>query len=230
MPTLTYYGHSAWKLADGPHTVLIDPFITGNPHTDLSPESGELACDFIIVTHGHGDHLGDTIALSRRHGATVVANYEIARYCEGKLVGAHGMHLGGAYEFPFGRVKLVPALHGSSIEDEAGMHDGGNPTGVVVSMGGRNVYHAGDTGVFGDMRLIGELDPLDVALLPIGDNFTMGPRDAVVAARMLRARLTIPMHYGTFPVIEQDPDAFVEELVSRGLPGLVVHPGESLEV
>jgi len=230
MPKLTYYGHSAWKITDSAHRVLIDPFITGNPYVGLQPDNDEFACDFIIVTHGHGDHLGDTVPLARRHKATVISNHEICQYCQRKSVQAHAMHVGGAHEFPFGRVKLTPALHGSSIEDNEGTHEGGNPVGVVLSVDGKTIYHAGDTGVFSDMRLIGELDPLDVALLPIGDNFTMGPRDAAMAAEMLHARLTVPMHYSTFPVIEQNPEAFVKELESRGLAACVVHPGESFEV
>ncbi|MBE7558744.1 metal-dependent hydrolase [bacterium] len=227
---LTYFGHSAWKLSGNGHALLVDPFISGNPNPVIDVESSDLACGYILLSHGHGDHLGDAIPLARKWNATIIANFELAMYCARKGAQVHGMHLGGGFDFPFGRVKLTPALHGNVVEDDDGLFPTGNPAGFVIHLGGKVIYHAGDTGIFSDMKLIGQLDKLDVALLPIGDNFTMGPADALAAAEMLAAKLTIPMHYNTFPLIRQDPQAFVAALARKGLAGRVVTPGETVEV
>ena len=227
MPTLRYFGHAACEITHGGHTVLIDPFITGN---DLAPvQADDLAADFILVTHGHGDHLGDAIPIAKRTGATIVAPFELAHYCAKHGAEVHPMHIGGAHEFPFGRVKLTQALHGSAVTDGEVIYTG-NPCGFVVTMGGKALYHAGDTGLFGDMALIGRLDALAVALLPIGDNFTMGAADAVEAAKLLRPAIVVPMHYDTFPVIQADVAAFrarVEAETSATC--RILKPGETLD-
>ncbi len=203
MATLTYYGHATWGLETKGTTILIDPFFTGNPQSSVT--AGDVQADFIVLTHAHGDHYGDTVEIARRTGATLISNAEIVNYCQKQGVAkAHPLHIGGGNAFPFGRVKLTVAHHGSSFPD--GTY-GGNPAGVVLEIEGKRLYNAGDTALFSDMTLIGQAG-LDVALLPIGDNFTMGPEDAAAAAKLLHARTVIPMHYNTWPVIAQDPETF----------------------
>jgi L-ascorbate metabolism protein UlaG (beta-lactamase superfamily) len=203
MATLTYYGHATWGLETKGTAILIDPFFTGNPQSSVT--AGDVQADFIVLTHAHGDHYGDTVEIARRTGATLISNAEIVNYCQKQGVAkAHPLHIGGGNAFPFGRVKLTVAHHGSSFPD--GTY-GGNPAGVVLEIEGKRLYNAGDTALFSDMTLIGQAG-LDVALLPIGDNFTMGPEDAAAAAKLLHARTVIPMHYNTWPVIAQDPEAF----------------------
>jgi L-ascorbate metabolism protein UlaG (beta-lactamase superfamily) len=203
MATLTYYGHSTWVLETKGTTILIDPFFTGNPQASVT--AGDVRADFIILTHAHGDHYGDTVEIAKRTGATLISNFEIVNYCQKQgVANAHPLHLGGGHAFPFGRAKLTVAHHGSSFPD--GTY-GGNPAGVLIEFEGKRLYDAGDTALFSDMTLIGQ-PGLDVALLPIGDNFTMGPDDAAAAAKLLRARTVIPEHYNTWPVIAQDPEVF----------------------
>ena len=198
---LTYYGHSALQLETGDHTLLVDPFISDNPHTDAAPE--DFTPDYIVLTHAHGDHVGDTEALAGRTGATIISSFEIANYY-GKDLKVHPMNPGGSYEFPFGKVNFTPAWHSSSFPD--GTY-GGMPMGVVIQAGGKRVYHAGDTALFSDMALIGR-GGLDVAFLPIGSNFTMGPDDAVEAVKLLKPKQVVPVHYNTFDPIKQDAEAF----------------------
>lgn len=231
MPTLRYYGHSTFLLHDDKYTVALDPFFTGNSLSPITPEQVR-QCDFVLVTHGHGDHLGDTLELAGRCGATVVATYELANYCAAKGAEIHPMAPGGAHEFPFGTVKMVEAVHGCGGEPGAG---GGSdlpntPSGFLVTWkkGGKTLYHAGDTALFGDMKLIGERHRIDVALLPIGDNFTMGVADAAYAAELLRAELNIPMHYDTFEVIKADPQAFAYRVEKAGLKAMIMKPGEKI--
>jgi L-ascorbate metabolism protein UlaG (beta-lactamase superfamily) len=227
MLKLHFHGHSCWQVDDGTHSVLIDPFLTGNPKADVGPEAIE-KLDAIIVTHGHGDHLGDSVEISRRTGALVISNFEIVNWFGAKEISGHPMHIGGGREFPFGHVKLTIAHHGSTGPEGEAL---GNPAGVVLTMGGKKVYHAGDTGLFLDMQLIAEMNgPLDAALLPVGDNFTMGIDDAVKAAELLGAAINIPMHYDTFDVIEVDPAEFVSKVEARGGKAAVVKPGETYEL
>jgi L-ascorbate metabolism protein UlaG (beta-lactamase superfamily) len=207
--------------------VLIDPFLTGNPAATVKAD--QVAADFILVSHGHGDHLGDTLDVARRTGATVVANYEISEWLQKKgLKHVHGQQHGGGHAFPFGRVKLTLAFHGSMLPDGS---NGGNPCGFLITFNdGKRVYDAADTGLFGDMRLIGE-EGVDLAILPIGDNYTMGPDDAVRAVKLIGPRKVVPIHYNTWEVIAQDAGAWAER-VRRETPAepVVLRPGQWCDV
>ena len=223
--SITYYGQACVTIAGPQGTVLIDPFMDDNPLCELSAD--EVECDGIGVTHGHQDHLGDTVKIARRTGATVFATYELAGFLAREGVRTHGMHIGGSHEFPFGRVKLVPAFHGGGVAGDDGRFTC-TPCGIIVRTGGVSVYHAGDTSLTIEMELLGRYDHVDVALLPIGDNYTMGPEDAVHAVEMIRPDTVIPIHYGTFPLIEQDPEEFrrsVEERTAARC--IVLAPGEA---
>ncbi|RLQ97949.1 metal-dependent hydrolase [Falsibacillus albus] len=224
---VSYHGHSVIKIQTNGKTILFDPFINGNELTDLKAENENP--DVIILTHGHGDHVGDTMEIAKRSNALVIAPNELAVYLGFQGLNTHPMHIGGAYEFDFGKVKLTPAFHGSGLVTEnKEIIYMGMPAGVLFMAEGKTIYHAGDTALFSDMKLIGERHPIDVAFLPIGDNFTMGPEDAAYAAELLMAKKTVPIHYDTFPPIKQDPHKFVESLKDKN--GLVMTPGESLEL
>lgn len=224
---VSFHGHSFVKIESQDKTILIDPFITGNGLTDLTVD--DVKPDVIIVTHGHGDHLGDTVELAKKHNALVIANFELATYLSWQGVNTHGMSIGGAYQFDFGKVKLTPAFHGTGLVTEnKEIIYLGMPAGVLVTVEDKTIYHAGDTGLFSDMKLIGDRHPIDLAFLPIGDNFTMGPEDAAYAASLLSAKKVVPIHYNTFPPIKQNPHTFVEMLES-GV-GLVLETGESIQL
>jgi len=228
MPKLTYFGHDAFLLEHQNTRMVFDPFLTGNPLATIKPE--KVKADYVLLTHGHGDHLGDGIKIAKANGATVIAPYELATYCGNKGCRTHGMHIGGAYNFPFGRVKLTIAHHGSGADlGGDALSYMGNPCGFLVTIGGKIIYHAGDTGLFLDMKLIGELNSIDVALLPIGDNFTMGIEDAVKAAEFIKPKLVVPMHYNTFDVIKADAQLFKQKVEAIGLAAQVVTPSQSIE-
>lgn len=229
MAKLTFLSHAAFLLETNGTRILIDPFLTGNPLATLKP--GEAKCDYILLTHGHGDHIGDAIAIAKNNNATVISNYEIASWCGSQGLTAHPMHIGGAHEFPFGRVKLTIAHHGSGYEtDDGNMIYMGNPAGALITLEGKTIYHAGDTALFYDMKLIGEMTSIDVALLPIGDNFTMGIDDAVKATEFLNPNLVIPMHYKTFDVIDVDPEEFVRKVEDKGKKAQILEIGGELTV
>lgn len=207
MPRLQYLSHSAFAVEAGGKRLLIDPFFTGNPKAPA--EAKDYDPDYILVSHGHGDHLGDTVSIARASGATVIASNELAVWCARNGCKAHPMHIGGGWNFDFGRVKLTIAHHGSAVEsDERGWEYTGNPCGFLITAEGKTLYHAGDTALFYDMKLIGEMNAIDLALLPIGDNFTMGVDDAIKAVELLRPRCVVPMHYNTFEMIKSDPQRF----------------------
>lgn len=223
---LTFHGHAAWSLDSDGVKILMDPFLSGNPTADVGPDDVE--ADYILITHAHDDHVGDTVEIAKRTGATVISNFEIANWCGSHGITAHPLHLGGGTEFPFGRVELTIAHHGSSFSDGS---YGGNPAGIIVKTGGKTIYNAGDTALFYDMKLIGEIHTPDVALLPIGDNFTMGPEAALRAVELIRPKLVIPMHYNTFDLIAQDAEAFARRCrEEKGVECVVLEPGGSVEV
>ncbi|HUZ18404.1 MAG TPA: metal-dependent hydrolase [Spirochaetia bacterium] len=224
MPKVTYLGHSAFLVEGSKVSLIIDPFLSGNPKAPKKP--AEIKVGYVLLSHGHGDHLGDAIEIAKANKATIVAPFELAGYCAAKGAEIHPMHIGGGFDFPFGRVQLTIAHHGSATPDGA---YAGNPCGFLITMDGKTLYHAGDTALFYDMKLIGELHPVDLALLPIGDNFTMGGADAIKAAELINAKRTIPMHYGTFDVIDVDPKKFVDELIRKGLKAEVLPVGKSTE-
>ncbi len=218
-----FLGHAALLIeSDGRH-ILIDPYLTGNPLAAAKPS--EVPADFILISHGHADHVGDAIDIAKRTGATVIAPYEITEWLRTKgLTKVHGMQHGGGHAFPFGYLKLTLAFHGSVLPD--GTY-GGNPCGFYLRLNdGIRVYAAADTGLFGDMRLIGE-EGVDLAILPIGDNFTMGPDDALRAVKMIEPRYVLPIHYNTFEVIHQDGHAWGERVrASTSAQPVVLRPGE----
>ncbi|USK32889.1 metal-dependent hydrolase [Bacillus sp. F19] len=224
---VSYHGHSVVKIQTDKHTIVIDPFINGNGQTDLKVE--DLKVDVILLTHGHNDHVGDTIQLAKQNNALVVAPFELATYLGWKGLNVHPMHIGGSHKFEFGTVKLTQAFHGSSYEEEEQkIIYTGMPAGILFKKEGKTVYHAGDTALYSDMKLLGEFEDIDLAFLPIGDNFTMGPEDAAIAAKWIKAKTVVPIHYNTFPVIEQDPKEFVSRL--SGKTGKVMEAGESIKL
>jgi L-ascorbate metabolism protein UlaG (beta-lactamase superfamily) len=222
---LTYHGHACFGIRVQDTDLLIDPYLTGNSQADIRPEQAQ--ADYILVSHAHGDHFGDTLAIARRTGATVISNAEIAGYVSQRGGKAHAMHIGGSRVFPFGRVKLTIAHHGSCFPD--GTY-GGNPCGFLLWLDGKVLYFAGDTGLFLDMTLYGE-EGIDVAMLPIGDNFTMGPADAVKAVGFLKPKTAVLMHYDTFAVIAQDAVAVAKAISAQtSAQPVLMKPGETLTI
>ena len=224
---LTYWSHSCFLLETQSHKLVFDPFLTGNPKATVKQE--EVECDFVLVTHGHEDHLGDAVSIAKRNNATIISTYEVATYCGKQGVSVHPMHIGGARTFPFGTVKLTIAHHGAGLDTKDGIVYMGNPAGILVTTEGKTVFHAGDTGLFLDMQLIGERHPIDIALLPIGDNFTMGIDDACKAIEFLRPKVAIPMHYKTFDLIDVDPQEFKKKAVESGVRVELLEIGQRFE-
>lgn len=225
--TITFLGHAAFSIKTGEFSILVDPFLSRNPLASISADKVE--ADYILITHGHGDHLGDAAAIAKRTGALIISNSEICDWFESKGFNVHGQHIGGGFTHPFGYLKLTNALHGSALPDGS---NGGNPAGFLLTFkeNGKKAYFAGDTGLFGDMRLIGE-EGIDLAALPIGDNFTMGPADALRAVRLLQPAVVIPIHYNTFPPIRQDVAAWAREVEAQTSTLVkVLSPGESVEL
>ncbi len=222
---VTWYGHAAIGLTLDKYRLLVDPFFSGNPAAAVT--AGDVQADYILISHGHGDHVGDAVAIAKRTGATVISNAEISGWFQKQGLQAHAQHLGGGYTHPFGYLKLTLALHGSALPDGS---NGGNPAGFLLTAQGKKIYLAGDTGLFGDMRLIGE-EGIELAVVPIGDNYTMGPDDALRAVKLLQPRHVIPIHYSTWGLIAQDPAAWAKRVESETPAKVhVLKPGESFEV
>jgi L-ascorbate metabolism protein UlaG (beta-lactamase superfamily) len=221
---VTWYGHACVGLDVGDHHLLVDPFLTDNPLAAVSAES--LSPDFILISHGHGDHVGDALAIAHRTGAQIISNFEICNWIQGQgYANVHPQHLGGGFPHPFGYLKLTLALHGSSLPDGS---YGGNPCGFLLTAEGRKIYLAADTGLFYDMKLIGE-EGIDLAMLPIGDNFTMGPDDALRAVKLIQPAKVVPIHYDTFDLIKQDPNEWATRVIEEtDAEANVLQPGESL--
>ena len=224
---ITFYGHSCFLVETAKARLLLDPFLKENPAAAIKP--ADVKCDYILVTHGHDDHTGDVEAIAKHTGATVVTNFEIAEYFGAKGLKTHGMNPGGGFNFPFGRVKLTIAHHTSSMEAGLAPLYMGVACGIIVQADGKTLYHAGDTGLFMDMQLIGRAG-LDLAIVPIGDNYTMGPDDAVMALDYLRPKVAVPMHYNTWPAIAQDAAAFAARAAQSGHNVRVMKPGDSLDL
>jgi L-ascorbate metabolism protein UlaG (beta-lactamase superfamily) len=224
---ISYHGHSIVKVQTEKHTIIIDPFITGNGLCDL--DANTLSVDYILLTHGHNDHVGDTVALAKRNDALVIAPNELADYLSAKGVQVHNMHIGGSYVFDFGKVKFTQAFHGSSFHEEDGtIVYTGMPAGILLTIEGQTIYHLGDTALFTDLKMYGDMNDIAVAFIPIGDNFTMGPEDALVAADWVKSKIVVPIHYNTFPVIKQDPEEFVKR-VKTGV-GRAMKVGDVLQL
>lgn len=226
MVNVNWVGHGTFQLEADGHRVLIDPFISGNPSAVQKPD--DFSPETILVTHAHGDHVGDVVDIAKRTGATVIAILELATWFgEQGVEQVVGINFGGTAPFPGGSAKLVPAWHTSTTPDGKVTT---LPAGFVVRFGGRTIYFAGDTALFGDMAFIGD-EGLDIAVLPIGDHFTMGPGDAVKAARLLKAPVIIPGHYNTFPAITQDVAAFAADIAANTSSRVeVFQPGETHEL
>lgn len=223
---LKYYSHSAFRItADSGTTILIDPFFTGNPTSPVKAD--EVTADYIILTHAHGDHVGDSIQIAKRCNSKFIAVFELANYLESKGLNAHPMHIGGSRQFDFGRLKFTMAMHGTATPE--GTY-AGLAAGVILTIDGVTLYHTGDTGLFYDMKLIGEMNNIDYMCLPIGDNFTMGIEDAVKAVELVDPRFAIPMHYNTFPIIEADPMEFKKQLEYINKTGIVLDYGKEIEL
>ena len=222
---IKFYGHSFVQIDSGKHSVIIDPFITGNPAAKIKPS--DVRCEYVVLTHGHGDHYGDTVEIANKNNATVIATFELANHLEIKGVRfVRTLNIGGSYRFDTGRIKLTIAHHSSSAPD--GTYTG-EAAGVLLYLDGKTIYHAGDTSLFYDMKLIGEMNKIDYAFLPIGDIFSMGIDDAVKAAEFINASVVIPIHYNTFDVIKVDVNEFKKKIESIGKKCIIMKPGDTLE-
>ncbi len=225
---LTYFGHSCFRLEAADLRFVCDPYLKDNPHGRVDP--ARVPCDFVLCSHAHEDHIADALTLAQLHGATIVAPYELAEHFG--ALGAKTLDLmpGGGVNFPWGRIQMTPAMHSSALELPGGQNVGmGVPCGYLLRVGGKSVYHAGDTALFGDMALIGRVG-LDLALVPIGDRYTMGPTDAVEALNFLRPKLAVPMHYDTMEKIRQNPHAFAASALAAGHTVRVMGAGETIEL
>ncbi|WP_337615881.1 metal-dependent hydrolase [Dialister invisus] len=217
-----FLGHACFQIDIGKEKLLFDPFLTGN---GLAEEAAsKVECDYIFLSHAHADHFGDAIAIAERTGAKVIAIPEVIGLFPKTVINFQPMNLGGTFTAPFGKVKMVQAIHSCGVA-------GGIPCGFVLSFNdGLTLYFAGDTALFGDMKLFGKLFDIDYAVLPIGDNYTMGPKDAILAAKFLKTKKVIPVHYNTWPVISQNPEEFKKAAARENVSVVVVKPGESVEL
>ncbi len=227
MATLHFHGHATFTVVTDDGTrLVIDPWFTGNPVADQARE--DVQADYILCTHGHADHFGDAIPLAKETGATLVSSFEIVAFAQTKGVeNAHPMHIGGGYHFPFGYLKMTPALHGGSVEGDTEGTFTTVPGGFVLNPGAHGIYFAGDTALLMDMQLL--RGQVSVAVLPIGDNFTMGPDDAVRAVEFIEPQVVVPFHYNTFDLIKQDPEAFKAKVGGRARVE-ILGSGDSLDL
>ena len=226
---ITWFGHAAFALEIDEHKILIDPFLTDNPTATVTADNVE--ADFVVVSHGHGDHVGDTVAIAQRTGATVISNFEIINWLTQQGIAQdkiHPQHIGGGFTYPFGYLKLTIAHHGSGLPDGS---YGGNPAGLLFETPeSKKIYFACDTGLFYSMKLIGE-EGIDLAILPIGDNFTMGPDDALRAVKLIEPKTVIPVHYDTWELIAQDPKAWAARVQAEtSTECVIISPGGSFEL
>lgn len=224
---ISFLGHASFQIKTGDHTILLDPFLTDNP--SASANADDIHADFILISHGHFDHVGDVAAIANRTKATIVGCFEITEWFQKNhgVENAVGMNLGGGVDLPFGRTKMTPAIHSSQLPDGS---YGGNPGGFLITLADGNVYFSGDTALFLDMQLIGRAG-LDLAVLPIGDHFTMGPDESVEAVKMLQPKRVLPFHYNTWPPIEQDADAWAEKVrAETDAEPVVLAPGGSFSL
>lgn len=216
----TFLGHACFTIDTGKETLLFDPFLTGNGEAAIAAD--RVKCDYILISHAHGDHFGDAGTIALGTGAKVVAIPEVLGLLPKAVLKTQPMNLGGQWKADFGIVKMVPAMHSSGVA-------GGVACGFIIQFtNGPTVYYSGDTSLFGDMKLLGQLFDIDYAILPIGDNYTMGPKDAILAAKFLQAKHVIPLHYNTWPIIEQDPELFLEEAEKEGVSVTLVKSGEAV--
>ncbi|NOY88800.1 MAG: metal-dependent hydrolase [FCB group bacterium] len=225
MPEVKFYGHACVSITEGKYKLIIDPFLNDNPQASAKADSIDV--NYILITHGHSDHFGDAISIAKRTGALIIANFELANLCASQGADIHPMHIGGAHNFDFGRVKLTIAHHGGGYGPDASRYTG-PPVGFLVTIGGKTIYHSGDTGLFYDMKLIGEMNNIDLAFLPIGDNFTMGIDDAVKAVELLKPKKVVPLHYDTWDIIHSDPKEFASKVKDAEV--IILKPGDSITI
>jgi len=225
---IIYHGHSTVQITHEGTSFIIDPFLTHNPIAKTKVE--DVKVQYILLTHGHSDHIGDALEIAKQNDATIIATFELATYFAWQGAKVHAMNTGGSHPFDFGRVKFTQAFHSSrmTFDNEQKITYLGMPCGLILTIGDKTIYHSGDTALFGDMKIIGELSPVDLAFLPIGDNYTMGPEDAAIAAEWVKAKKVVPIHYNTFPLIQQDPVAFSERLGKKGIEGIIMEPSSNL--
>jgi L-ascorbate metabolism protein UlaG (beta-lactamase superfamily) len=224
-----YHGHSCVQIIINGKSLVIDPFLRGNELAVVKPE--EIKTDAILLTHAHTDHILDAEPIARSNDAPIVATFELATYMSRKGLRTIEMNLGGTVDLGFAKATMIQAFHSSGImlEDNQIIY-GGMPGGFIIRAEGLTILHAGDTALFGDMKMIGERYEIDAAFLPIGDHYTMGPEDALLAAKWFGAKTVIPIHYNSFPVIRQDAYAFAQRLEAQGQRGIVLAPGEKFEL
>lgn len=227
MLKITFNGHSNFHFDDGARQLLIDPWFGGNPKAKARPTDYD-QIDLVLVTHGHRDHLGDAVEISKKYQAPIVAPFELAMYCQRRGALVHPMNHGGERRYDFCTVKMTNAVHSSSFVDKGAEYTG-NPCGFILEMGGRKVYYTGDTALFGDMKLIAEMESPEIMMLPIGSIYTMGARDAAKAVEFVGPKYVIPMHYATFEVLDQNPDSFASHLKNLPAELVVLGVGESRE-
>ena len=224
----TFLGHASVLIEADGFKGIIDPYLKGNPAYKENPEDIK-DITHIFITHAHGDHIGDALEIAKANEAMIITNAEIANilYWKDKSLKLHPMHIGGSFQFDFGKVKMTPALHGSGYREEGKIYDGGNPGGFLITINDKKLYHAGDTGLSLEMQLL-KADTVDLAFLPIGGNYTMDIDDACRAVEFIQPSITVPMHYNTFGLIKADPQEFCDKLSEYRVE--ILNPGESINI